>query len=74
MTVDQVLATPAIYGVLTRAQCCPPTCGAAAAVLVSEDFAKRHGLPADVAILRSGHDHGFSLELRPALAHQVRGL
>jgi acetyl-CoA acetyltransferase len=51
MTVDEVLATPKIYGVLTRAQCCPPTCGAAAAVLVSEDFAKLHGLPDDIAIL-----------------------
>jgi sterol carrier protein 2 len=51
LTVEQVLATPKIYGVLTRAQCCPPTCGAAAAVLVSEDFARRHGLRADVAIL-----------------------
>jgi acetyl-CoA acetyltransferase len=29
---------------------CPPTCGAAAAVLVSENFAKKHGLRADVHI------------------------
>jgi sterol carrier protein 2 len=51
LTVEQILATPPIYGVLTRAQCCPPTCGAAAAVLTSEEFAKRHGLDAGVAIL-----------------------
>jgi sterol carrier protein 2 len=51
LTVEQILATPPIYGVLTRAQCCPPTCGAAAAVLVSEAFAKRHGLKTDVTIL-----------------------
>ncbi|MFP5307581.1 MAG: lipid-transfer protein [Gammaproteobacteria bacterium] len=51
LSVDQILATPTIYGVLTRAQCCPPTCGAAAAVLVSEAFAKKHGLKTDVAIL-----------------------
>ncbi|MDB5969372.1 MAG: fadA [Hydrocarboniphaga sp.] len=51
VTVEQVLATPQIYGVLTRLQCCPPTCGAAAAVLVSERFAKQHGLRADIAIL-----------------------
>src|SRR5882757_474832 len=51
LTVEQILATPPIYGVLTRAQCCPPACGAAAAVLVSEAFAKRHGLKTDVAIL-----------------------
>jgi acetyl-CoA acetyltransferase len=29
---------------------CPPTCGAAAAVLVSHEFARRHGLKADVEI------------------------
>jgi acetyl-CoA acetyltransferase len=51
LTVEQIMATPPIYGVLTRAQCCPPTCGAAAAVLVSEAFAKRHGLKTDVTIL-----------------------
>jgi sterol carrier protein 2 len=50
VTVDEVLASPHIYGPLTRLQCCPPTCGAAAAVLVSEDFARRHGIRADVAI------------------------
>src|SRR5262249_947345 len=38
------------YGHLTRLQCCPPTCGAAAAVVVSEEFAARHGLRSDVAI------------------------
>jgi acetyl-CoA acetyltransferase len=50
VTVDEVLASPHIYGPLTRLQCCPPTCGAAAAVLVSEDFARRYGIRADVAI------------------------
>ncbi len=51
LSVDQIMATPSIYGVLTRAQCCPPTCGAGAVVLVSESFAKRNGLNAKVAIL-----------------------
>ncbi|WP_273455252.1 lipid-transfer protein [Nevskia ramosa] len=51
MTAEQILATPTIYGVLTRAQCCPPTCGAAAAILVSEAFAKKHGIRSNIAIL-----------------------
>ena len=51
LTVEQIMATPTIYGVLTRVQCCPPTCGAAAAVLVSERYAKQHGLRSDIAIL-----------------------
>ena len=37
-------------GVMTRLMACAPTCGAAAAVLVSADFARRHGLRADVCI------------------------
>ena len=37
-----------MHGVLTRLQCCPPTCGAAAALLTSEKFAKKHGLRSDV--------------------------
>jgi sterol carrier protein 2 len=50
VTVDEVLASPKIYGPLTRLQCCPPTCGAAAAVVCSAEFAHRHGLKADVVI------------------------
>lgn len=50
VTVEEVLASPQIYGPLTRLQCCPPTCGAAAAVLCSEGFARKHGLRTDVAI------------------------
>jgi sterol carrier protein 2 len=33
-----------VFDPLTRYQCCPPTCGAAAAVLCSDDFAKKHGI------------------------------
>ncbi|MFD8778486.1 lipid-transfer protein [Streptomyces sp. NPDC059916] len=50
VTVEEVLASPEIYGPLTRLQCCPPTCGAAAAVLCSEEFARKHGLRTDVSI------------------------
>ncbi len=44
VTLDDVLGSKAIYGPLTRLQCCPPTCGAAAAVIVSESYARRRGL------------------------------
>jgi sterol carrier protein 2 len=40
-----------IYDPLTRYQCCPPTCGAAAAVLCSEDYARRKGITAGVTVL-----------------------
>ncbi len=52
VTEEEVLAAPAILpGIMTRLMACPPTCGAAAALLVSEAFAERHGLARDVAIL-----------------------
>ena len=51
VTADDVMNdTPVWPGVMTRLMACPPTCGGAAAVLVSETFARRHGLKADVAI------------------------
>ena len=37
-------------GVMTRLMACPPTCGSAAAVICSDDFAKRHGLKRNVRI------------------------
>lgn len=51
LTVEEVLASPLLFDPVTRLQCCPPTCGAAAAVLVSETFARRHGVRRDVAII-----------------------
>ena len=50
VTLDEVLAAPTVFDPLTRLQCCPPTCGAAAAVVCSEDFAKKHGLDRRVRI------------------------
>lgn len=50
LTVEEILASTRFYGPITRLQCCPPTCGAAAALIVSEDFARRRGLEAPIAI------------------------
>ena len=50
LTEREVLDSPHIFGPITRLQCCPPTCGAAAAIVCSEEFAARHGLRADVVI------------------------
>ncbi|WP_327144845.1 lipid-transfer protein [Nocardia sp. NBC_01327] len=50
VTVEEVLGSPQIFGPLTRLQCCPPTCGAAAAILCSEEFAKANGLNTSVVI------------------------
>ncbi len=50
ITLEEVMAAKPIFGPLTRLQCCPPTCGAAAAVLCSEKFARENGLDSSVYI------------------------
>ena len=51
VTTEEVMASPMLWpGVLTRLMACPPTCGAAAAVICSEAFASRHGLDRGVRI------------------------
>ncbi|MBR0899119.1 lipid-transfer protein [Bradyrhizobium tropiciagri] len=50
VTLEEVLASPTVFEPLTRLQCCPPTCGAAAAVVCSEAFARRNGLDRSVVI------------------------
>jgi sterol carrier protein 2 len=50
LSVEEVMASPEVFDPLTRYQCCPPTCGAAAAVLCSDDFAKKHGISNPVYI------------------------
>ena len=49
-SVEEVMASPHLYGPLTRLQACPPTCGAAAAVICTEEFAREHGLDVSVVI------------------------
>jgi acetyl-CoA acetyltransferase len=44
LSEEQILASPMVFDPLTRLQCCPPTCGAAAAVVCTADFARKHGL------------------------------
>ncbi|MBR0858040.1 lipid-transfer protein [Bradyrhizobium liaoningense] len=51
VTADDVMNDQVVWpGVMTRLMACPPTCGGAAAILVSESFADRHGLDKRVRI------------------------
>ncbi|OYV02144.1 MAG: lipid-transfer protein [Burkholderiales bacterium PBB5] len=51
VTEDEVMASPMMWpGVLTRLMACPPTCGSAAAILCSAEFASAHGLDRRVRI------------------------
>lgn len=50
LTLDEVMAAAPVFDPLTRFQCCPPTCGAAAAIVCSAEFAKKHDLDMRVVI------------------------
>jgi len=49
-SLEQIMQSPEVFDPLTRYQCCPPTCGAAAAVLCSDEFAKKHNISNPVYI------------------------
>jgi len=51
LTVEEVMEAPKIYpDHLTRLEACPPSCGAAAVLVASPAFARRHGIGHAVAI------------------------
>ncbi|SDE95018.1 Acetyl-CoA acetyltransferase [Variovorax sp. CF079] len=51
VTEEEVLNTPVMWpGVMTRLMACPPTCGSAAAIVCSAEFAQQHGLDRSVRI------------------------
>lgn len=50
VTADEVMQSPPLIGPMTRLMACPPTCGAAAAIICSEKFARESGLDHSVRI------------------------
>lgn len=50
LSLEEIMASQEVFDPLTRYQCCPPTCGAAAAILCSDDYAKKKGVTKPVWI------------------------
>ena len=50
LSLEEIMASEEVFDPLTRFQCCPPTCGAGAAILCSDEFAKKHGITKPVWI------------------------
>ncbi len=73
VSIEEVLSSPPMHGVLTRLQCCPPTCGAAAALLTSEKFAKKHSLRSDVKITGQAMTTDFSSSFEGKTMMQIVG-
>lgn len=52
LTEEDVMSAPVVYPpILTRLMACPPTCGAAAAIVVSAKFARERGISHGVEII-----------------------
>ncbi|MBI5844513.1 MAG: lipid-transfer protein [Deltaproteobacteria bacterium] len=73
VTVEQVLESPKQFGPLTRLQCCPPTCGAAAAIVCSDDFAKKHGIEKPVYIAAQSMKTDFASTFEGASPMRIVG-
>lgn len=43
-SLDEILSSPKVFGPLTKLQCCPTSDGAAAVILVNENFVRRYKL------------------------------
>jgi sterol carrier protein 2 len=50
LSLEEIMASEEVFDPLTRFQCCPPTCGAGAAILCSDEFARKHGISNPVYI------------------------
>ncbi|MCC1497092.1 lipid-transfer protein [Alcanivorax sp. 1008] len=64
LSLEEIMASEEVFDPLTRFQCCPPTCGAGAAILCSDEFAKKHGInnPVYIAAQAMTTDFASSFE------------
>ena len=75
VTEQEVLDSALLWpGVMTRLMACPPTCGAAAAVVCSLDFAARHGLDRRVRIRAQAMTTDFASTFEAHDMRQVVGV
>jgi sterol carrier protein 2 len=73
LTVSEVMASPHQFGPVTRLQCCPPSCGGAAAVVCSDEFAKKHGINNPVYIAAQAMVSDFESTFNAKSAMEIVG-
>lgn len=66
LSLEEVMASADVFDPLTRFQCCPPTCGAGAAILCSDAFAKKHGIQNPVYIAAQAMTTDFASSFNEA--------
>jgi acetyl-CoA acetyltransferase len=54
ITVEEILATPKLFRNLRKNYACAPSCGAAAVIVCTAEFAKSHGIRSDVRLAGRG--------------------
>jgi len=64
-SLEEILAAPLVFEPLTKFQCCPTSDGAAAAVLCSEEFARKLGVTNPVTILGMSMTTDFQTTFDP---------
>jgi acetyl-CoA acetyltransferase len=75
VTEDEVMASPMVWeGVMTRLMACPPTSGAAAAIICSEQFAHQHGLNRQVKIAGQAMTTDFRATFESRDMREVAGV
>jgi sterol carrier protein 2 len=65
LSLEEVMASDEVFDPLTRFQCCPPTCGAGAAILCSDEFAKKHGITSPVRIVAQSMTTDYKSSFEP---------
>ncbi|MCP4752759.1 MAG: lipid-transfer protein [Proteobacteria bacterium] len=73
LTLEEVMESPHQFGPLTRYQCCPPTCGGGAAVVCSDDFAKKHNISNPVYIAAQAMTSDFNSTFEDKSAMKIVG-
>jgi len=66
LSLEEIMASDDVFDPLTRFQCCPPTCGAGAAILCSDEFARKHNIvnPVYIAAQSMTTDYASSFDER----------
>src|SRR5215469_11351963 len=71
LSLEEVMASEEVFDPLTRYQCCPPTCGSAAAIVCSDDFAKKHGHTSPVWIAGQAMTTDYATSFEKSLIKMV---
>jgi acetyl-CoA acetyltransferase len=73
LSLEEIMASDEVFDPLTRFQCCPPTCGAGAAILCSDEFAKKHGISNPVYIAAQSMTTDYPSSFEPQSMIQMIG-